>query len=68
LNHSDKRPFGVKPRNVGQYFLQEALMKPAEKAPLVIVKGPAGTAKTFYSLAVGLHRILDDGERAYRGA
>ena len=26
--------------------------------PLVIVKGPAGTAKTFYALAVGLHRIL----------
>lgn len=35
------------PRNVGQYFLQEALMLPSEKIPLVIVKGMAGTAKTF---------------------
>ena len=24
--------------------------------PLAIIKGPAGTAKTFYSLAVGLHK------------
>jgi hypothetical protein len=30
-------------------------MMDAEKAPLVIIKGPAGTAKTFYSLAIGLH-------------
>ena len=27
-------------------------MLPAEEVPLVIVKGMAGTAKTFYSLAV----------------
>jgi PhoH-like ATPase len=41
---------------VGQYFLQEALMTDADRCPLVIVKGAAGTAKTFYSLAVGLER------------
>ena len=34
-------------------------MMDAEKAPLVIIKGPAGTAKTFYSLAIGLHKILE---------
>lgn len=27
--------------------MQEALMTDADKAPLVIIKGPAGTAKTF---------------------
>ena len=61
-----KEPFGVKPRNVGQYFLQEALMSDAEEAPLVIVKGAAGTAKTFYSLAVGLEKTFNRGEKEYR--
>jgi PhoH-like ATPase len=61
-----KEPFGVKPRNVGQYFLQEALMADADEAPLVIVKGAAGTAKTFYSLAVGLEKILESDPREYR--
>lgn len=41
------RPYGVTPRNVGQYFMQEALMADAQKAPLVIIKGMAGTAKTY---------------------
>lgn len=65
LTYQDERPFGVKPRSVGQYFLQEALMLPVDEAPLVIVKGPAGTAKTFYALAVGLDRVLE-GEKVYR--
>lgn len=66
LAHSGVRPFGVKARSVGQQFLQEALMLPASAAPLVIVKGPAGTAKTFYSLAVGLEKVLEGEEREYR--
>lgn len=59
-------PYGIKPRNSGQYFMQETLMKPAEIAPLVIVKGQAGTAKTFYSLAVGLEKILNHPTGEYR--
>lgn len=39
LKYKKNLPYGVKPRNSGQYFLQEALMKPADEAPLVIVKG-----------------------------
>ena len=66
LAFKKKKPYGVSPRNVGQKFLQEALMADAEKAPLVIVKGMAGTAKTFYTLAVGLHTILEQDEPAYR--
>lgn len=66
LRHSRQAPFGVRPKNVGQHFLQEALLEPCKNAPLVIVKGPAGTAKTFYSLAVGLHSILNEKEPAYR--
>lgn len=59
-------PYGIVPRSAGQYFLQEALMQTAEKAPLVIVKGMAGTAKTFYSLAVGLEKLLNEPSGEYR--
>ena len=56
LAYKKKKPYGISPRNVGQYFLQEALMTGAEEAPLVIVKGMAGTAKTFYSPGSGTPR------------
>ena len=59
LAFQKKKPYDVSPRNVGQKFLQEALMADAKEAPLVIVKGMAGTAKTFYTLAVGLHAMMD---------
>jgi PhoH-like ATPase len=59
-------PFGAKPRNVGQRFLQEALMQDATVAPLVIVKGTAGTAKTFYALATGLEQTLNPDNKKYR--
>ena len=41
-------------------------MQPADKAPLVIVKGMAGTSKTFYSLAVGLEKMLNNPTGEYR--
>lgn len=66
LVYKKSRPYGVSPRNVGQYFIQEALMTGADKAPLVIIKGMAGTAKTFYSLAVGLEKILNHPSGEYR--
>lgn len=65
LRYRSRNPFGVTPRNVGQIFLQECLMLSAQEAPLVIIKGPAGTAKTFYSLGVGLHNILDCRPKDY---
>lgn len=58
LIHDRANPYGVRPRNIGQKFAQEALMTAVEQAPLVILKGPAGTAKTFYSLAAGLEKTL----------
>ena len=66
LEYRKSSPYGITPRNVGQYFLQEALMQPACRAPLVIVKGMAGTSKTFYSLAVGLEKILNHPSGEYR--
>ncbi len=65
LKYQDRNPFGVTSRNIGQIFMQECLMLSADDAPLVIIKGPAGTAKTFYSLAVGLHRFMDCRPRDY---
>lgn len=66
LKSLKEEPFGVQPRNVGQKFLQEALSMDADTAPLVIVKGAAGTAKTFYSLAVGLEKIFEAEKKSYR--
>ena len=66
LVYKKSRPYGVSPRNVGQYFIQEALMTGADKAPLVIIKGMAGTAKTFYSLAVGLEKLYNNPNGEYR--
>lgn len=66
LTFKKSKPYGVSPKNAGQYFLQEALMQTAEKAPLVIVKGMAGTAKTFYTLAVGLEKVLNNPTGEYR--
>lgn len=66
LQSLKEEPFGVKPKNVGQRFLQEALLLDASVAPLVIVKGTAGTAKTFYSLAAGLEQTLDPDHKKYR--
>lgn len=36
------------------------------EAPLAIIQGPAGTAKTFYALAAGLEQVLEAEERPYR--
>ncbi len=66
LKYDTDKPFGVSPRSVYQKFIQESLMQDADKAPLVIIKGPAGTAKTFYSMAVGLHKILHEHSKFYR--
>ncbi|MGN0582081.1 MAG: PhoH family protein [Oscillospiraceae bacterium] len=66
LKYKKASPYGVTPRNVGQFFMQEALMTGADKAPLVIIKGMAGTAKTFYSLAVGLEKTFNISEKEYR--
>ena len=44
----------ISPRNIGQRFMLECLLTPPSKAPLVIIKGIAGTAKTLFALAAGL--------------
>jgi PhoH-like ATPase len=66
LSYKKSKPYGISPRNVGQYFMQEALMASAEDAPLVVIKGLAGTAKTFYSLAVGMEKVYNNPTGEYR--
>ncbi len=50
----------IKPRNVGQRFALHALLAPVDEIPLVILKGPAGTAKTFLSVAAGIEQTFDN--------
>ena len=66
LVYKKSKPYGVSPRNDGQYFMQEALMTDADTAPLVIIKGMAGTAKTFYALAVGMEKVYNNPSKEYR--
>ena len=55
-------PYGVTPKNLGQRYAIEALMMDEKVAPLTIIKGPAGTAKTFLSLATGLELTEERGK------
>lgn len=66
LLYKEMCPMGISTRNVGQKFMLEALFSSADEVPLAIIKGPAGTAKTLFSLAVGLHKILEDNTGEYR--
>lgn len=52
LRHQEDHPYGIKAKNVGQKFMLEALLD--DDCPLVVVKGNAGTGKTFCALAAGL--------------
>lgn len=52
-------PCHIQPKNASQTFALWALMQPVEEIPFVILKGPAGTAKTFLSLAAGLDQTYD---------
>lgn len=58
LEYAESNPYGIIPRNAGQRFVIDAMMSPVEETPLVIVKGSAGSAKTFLSLACGLEKVL----------
>lgn len=54
-------PNGIKAENLEQKMLFECLLAPPSVAPLVIVKGGAGTGKTFCSLAAGLENVAKYG-------
>ena len=57
LKQQEKSPYGAKAKNVGQKFMLEALLD--DEYPLVVIKGNAGTGKTFCALAAGLQGHQD---------
>lgn len=57
LNEKAFHPCEIEPRNAGQKCALDALMNP--EIPLVVLKGPAGCAKTFLALAAGLDGVLE---------
>ena len=59
LRFSEHLPNGYKALNVEQRMLWECLMAPPEIAPLVVVKGAAGTGKTFCALAMALEHLAN---------
>ena len=54
--------WGVRPRNMEQYFALDALLDP--KQHLVTLVGKAGTGKTLMAIAAGLRSVMDDGSFA----
>lgn len=62
LEHQKECPFGLKTRNSGQIFLQEALLSKYEEHPLTICMGPAGTGKTLIAIGCGLSKVIDEQE------
>lgn len=60
LLDEDMSPFGIKGRNASQKYIIDACSRPTDDAPLVIVKGPAGTGKTLIALAVGLEEVVEN--------
>lgn len=57
LTYSKRLPNDYKALNAEQHMLWECLLAPPEIAPLVVVKGAAGTGKTFCSLAMALEKL-----------
>ena len=60
INPKMLKPCNISAKNDSQKFALHALMAPSEEMPLVILKGPAGSAKTFLSLAAGVDQTYDD--------
>ena len=52
----------LKTLNVEQEMLAECIAAPSEIAPLVVIKGAAGTGKTFCTLSIALNKIRKFGD------
>lgn len=59
LKFAEYNPYNIKAKKLGQKFALEALMTSAEEAPIVIIKGGAGTGKTIVSLAAALQQTVE---------
>ena len=59
LRFAECNPYNIRAKKLGQHFALEALMTSAEEAPIVIIKGGAGTGKTIVSLAAALQQTIE---------
>ena len=59
LRFAECNPYNIRAKKLGQHFALEALMTSAEEAPIVILKGGAGTGKTIVSLAAALQQTVE---------
>lgn len=66
LNFTEYCPAKTQTKNAGQVMLKEALLESADTAPIVIVKGGAGTGKTFMSLSVALEETYYTKNQKYK--
>ena len=64
LRFAECNPYNIRAKKLGQHFALEALMASAEEAPIVIIKGGAGTGKTIVSLASALQQTVEK-DKAY---
>lgn len=60
LAYENYHPFGISAKNSGQIMLIEAMMIDSSLAPIVIVKGGAGTGKTYQTLACALEQAYEE--------
>ena len=60
VDSKNLKPCGIVPKNSSQKFALNALMASSDEIPLVILKGPAGSAKTFLSLATAVAQVFDN--------
>ena len=58
LEHSNEEVVGLRPMNVEQTFVVEALLN--DNIKLVTLSGNAGTGKTLLAVAAGLKKVLRD--------
>ena len=63
IDPSKNHPMSITPRNAAQIMALDALMAPVSEIPLVILEGPAGTAKTFLSIAAGVDQTMRLGKK-----
>lgn len=65
LEFSEYHPFGIYPKKAGQHMALEALLRSPDEAPIVIIKGGAGTGKTILSMACALQKTLEPNDKIY---
>lgn len=60
LNFEQYYPYGIKAKNAGQVMLIEAMLTSCNEASIIIVKGGAGTGKTYQTLACALDQTVEN--------